>query len=299
MNLICANSIEMRWGLTLGELAKIWKGGCIIRAIFLERIKQAYDRNAYLSSLLVDPDDILVLNIAPISEKQEVVVGHDDEIVTIDKNYPAVDDFLVLTSIPRSVCLWIAKINLDKTDRTVEENTTPVLKKKLVLITENNQTQIENTASGDNTLVFGKKSRSQSSKRATKSKSDDEQSLKLEETTGILAGAADETTMSASKRRHDLTTKYIETQIDDTASGDNAPASGKKSRSQSQTTTSKREIISKNDNEQSSKLEETIDELPRMKLDELVRLQLFVTLNHVMYFLLMNRQECPRPNKRS
>ncbi|CDY34724.1 BnaA01g33010D [Brassica napus] len=39
-----------------GELARIWKGGCIIRAIFLDRIKQAYDRNAELANLLVDPD---------------------------------------------------------------------------------------------------------------------------------------------------------------------------------------------------------------------------------------------------
>ncbi|KAL8106037.1 6-phosphogluconate dehydrogenase, decarboxylating 2-like [Apium graveolens] len=56
MNLIRAKSIEMGWGLTLGELARIWKGGCIIRAIFLDRIKQAYDRNANIASLLVDPE---------------------------------------------------------------------------------------------------------------------------------------------------------------------------------------------------------------------------------------------------
>jgi len=56
MNLIRAKSIQMGWGLTLGELARIWKGGCIIRAIFLDRIKQAYDRNADLASLLVDPE---------------------------------------------------------------------------------------------------------------------------------------------------------------------------------------------------------------------------------------------------
>ncbi|KAL8120994.1 6-phosphogluconate dehydrogenase, decarboxylating 2 [Apium graveolens] len=56
MNLIRAKSIEMGWGLTLGELARIWKGGCIIRAIFLDRIKQAYDRNADLASLLIDPE---------------------------------------------------------------------------------------------------------------------------------------------------------------------------------------------------------------------------------------------------
>ncbi|CAM8922264.1 unnamed protein product [Rhodiola kirilowii] len=56
MNLIRAKSIEQGWNLVLGELARIWKGGCIIRAIFLDRIKQAYDRNQDLANLLVDPE---------------------------------------------------------------------------------------------------------------------------------------------------------------------------------------------------------------------------------------------------
>ncbi|GAB4828985.1 hypothetical protein Ancab_018644 [Ancistrocladus abbreviatus] len=56
MNLIRAKSIEQGWDLKLGELARIWKGGCIIRAIFLDRIKKAYDRNPDLASLLIDPE---------------------------------------------------------------------------------------------------------------------------------------------------------------------------------------------------------------------------------------------------
>jgi 6-phosphogluconate dehydrogenase len=54
MNLIRAKSDEQGWDLDLGEMARIWKGGCIIRARFLDRIKQAYDRDAALPSLLVD-----------------------------------------------------------------------------------------------------------------------------------------------------------------------------------------------------------------------------------------------------
>eukprot|EP00249_Psilotum_nudum_P016121 c25667_g1_i1 orf=477-1955(-) len=54
MNLIRSKSIEKGWNLNLGELARIWKGGCIIRAVFLDRIKQAYDRNPKLASLLLD-----------------------------------------------------------------------------------------------------------------------------------------------------------------------------------------------------------------------------------------------------
>ncbi|RYR78981.1 hypothetical protein Ahy_A01g003842 isoform B [Arachis hypogaea] len=56
MNLIRAKSMEKGWDLKLGELARIWKGGCIIRAIFLDRIKKAYDRNPNLANLLVDPE---------------------------------------------------------------------------------------------------------------------------------------------------------------------------------------------------------------------------------------------------
>eukprot|EP00854_Cymbomonas_tetramitiformis_P000625 gene625-1054_t len=56
MNLIRAKGKEQEWGLDLGEMARIWKGGCIIRAAFLDRIKQAYDRDADLPSLLVDAE---------------------------------------------------------------------------------------------------------------------------------------------------------------------------------------------------------------------------------------------------
>mmetsp|Transcript_11499 Transcript_11499/g.47829 ORF Transcript_11499/g.47829 Transcript_11499/m.47829 type:complete len:143 (+) Transcript_11499:165-593(+) len=54
MNLIKQTGIENNWDLNLGEIARIWKGGCIIRAQFLDRIKEAYSRNRELSSLLLD-----------------------------------------------------------------------------------------------------------------------------------------------------------------------------------------------------------------------------------------------------
>ncbi|KAM1739211.1 hypothetical protein ACFX11_014952 [Malus domestica] len=56
MNLLRAKSVEKGWNLKLGELARIWKGGCIIRAVFLDRIKNAYQRNQSLPNLIVDPD---------------------------------------------------------------------------------------------------------------------------------------------------------------------------------------------------------------------------------------------------
>src|SRR5271166_5273021 len=47
-------SAQCNWDLKLGDLATIWRGGCIIRARFLDRIKEAYDRNPRLSNLLLD-----------------------------------------------------------------------------------------------------------------------------------------------------------------------------------------------------------------------------------------------------
>ncbi|CAA6667500.1 unnamed protein product [Spirodela intermedia] len=56
MNLLRAKSEERGWNLDLGELARIWKGGCIIRARFLDRIKKAYERNRGLANLVVDSE---------------------------------------------------------------------------------------------------------------------------------------------------------------------------------------------------------------------------------------------------
>ncbi len=46
---------EYHWKLNFGEIAMIWRGGCIIRARFLQKIKDAYDRNPDLANLLLDP----------------------------------------------------------------------------------------------------------------------------------------------------------------------------------------------------------------------------------------------------
>ncbi|MFC4324064.1 NADP-dependent phosphogluconate dehydrogenase [Litchfieldia salsa] len=50
-----AASDEYNWNLSYGEIAMIFRGGCIIRAAFLQKIKDAYDREANLSNLLLDP----------------------------------------------------------------------------------------------------------------------------------------------------------------------------------------------------------------------------------------------------
>ncbi len=46
---------EYKWKLNFGEIAQIWRGGCIIRAVFLQKITEAYQRNPNLANLLLDP----------------------------------------------------------------------------------------------------------------------------------------------------------------------------------------------------------------------------------------------------
>lgn len=54
-NQIQAGSAEYDWNITPGDMARIWRGGCIIRAKFLNRITEAFDNNADLPTLIVDP----------------------------------------------------------------------------------------------------------------------------------------------------------------------------------------------------------------------------------------------------
>ena len=55
-NMIAAGSAEFGWDIDLGTMAVIWRGGCIIRAKFLDRIRAAYAADPHLPTLLADPD---------------------------------------------------------------------------------------------------------------------------------------------------------------------------------------------------------------------------------------------------
>jgi 6-phosphogluconate dehydrogenase len=46
---------EYSWKLNFGEIAQIWRGGCIIRAAFLQKITDAFSRKPDLANLLLDP----------------------------------------------------------------------------------------------------------------------------------------------------------------------------------------------------------------------------------------------------
>ena len=53
--LMRAAAAEHKWNLNYGGIALMWRGGCIIRSVFLGKIKEAFDKNPKLSNLLLDP----------------------------------------------------------------------------------------------------------------------------------------------------------------------------------------------------------------------------------------------------
>src|SRR6266704_3545445 len=53
--LMRAAAKEYKWNLNYGGIALMWRGGCIIRSIFLGKIKEAFDKDPKLSNLLLDP----------------------------------------------------------------------------------------------------------------------------------------------------------------------------------------------------------------------------------------------------
>ncbi len=62
LNLITKVGKEQDWDLDLGAIARIWRGGCIIRAQFLNRITEAYEADASLTNLMLVPFFTKILN---------------------------------------------------------------------------------------------------------------------------------------------------------------------------------------------------------------------------------------------
>jgi len=53
--LMRAAAREYGWNLNYGGIAQMWRGGCIIRSVFLAEIKKAFDKNPELTNLLLNP----------------------------------------------------------------------------------------------------------------------------------------------------------------------------------------------------------------------------------------------------
>jgi len=63
---------EYGWDLDLGTVARIWRGGCIIRAAFLDRIRAAHAVEPGLVSLLSDPGFATEISDAQVPWRQVV-----------------------------------------------------------------------------------------------------------------------------------------------------------------------------------------------------------------------------------
>lgn len=74
-DLINAASEEYGWNIDKGALAKIWRGGCIIRAVFLEDITAAYDRRPDLPLLMADELFAQKINASVPSWRRIVAAG--------------------------------------------------------------------------------------------------------------------------------------------------------------------------------------------------------------------------------
>ena len=75
--LMRAAASEMGWNLNYGSIALMWRGRCIIRSRFLGKIKQAFDKNSNLESLLLD--DFFKGEILKAEEGWRRVVSHAAE----------------------------------------------------------------------------------------------------------------------------------------------------------------------------------------------------------------------------
>ncbi|MGE9268748.1 MAG: NADP-dependent phosphogluconate dehydrogenase, partial [Verrucomicrobiales bacterium] len=62
LDLIAKVGEDKGWNLNLGEIAKIWRGGCIIRARFLNRITEAYTADTPPTNLMLAPFFTEILN---------------------------------------------------------------------------------------------------------------------------------------------------------------------------------------------------------------------------------------------
>ena len=54
-SLMKAVSEKKEWGLNYGDIALMWRGGCIIRSVFLDKIKDAFNKRPDLTNLMLDP----------------------------------------------------------------------------------------------------------------------------------------------------------------------------------------------------------------------------------------------------
>jgi 6-phosphogluconate dehydrogenase len=73
--LLRAAEKDQGWNLNMGGVALMWRGGCIIRSIFLGDIKAAFDRNPKLQNLLLDKFFSSAMNKYQASWRRAIIHG--------------------------------------------------------------------------------------------------------------------------------------------------------------------------------------------------------------------------------
>ncbi|MHB9293614.1 6-phosphogluconate dehydrogenase [Hollandina sp. SP2] len=71
---------EYKWNLNYGGIALMWRGGCIIRSVFLGKIKEAFDKNPDLENLLLDPFFTSIIEEAQASWRRVVIAAVENGI---------------------------------------------------------------------------------------------------------------------------------------------------------------------------------------------------------------------------
>ena len=83
LRLLQVASQTRNWNLPLGEIAAIWRGGCIIRAQFLSRIKAAFDRDPQLPNLLLDPSFAEELKVRQTAWRRVIGLSAEHGVPTL------------------------------------------------------------------------------------------------------------------------------------------------------------------------------------------------------------------------
>jgi 6-phosphogluconate dehydrogenase len=73
---------EHRWNLDYGQIALLWRGGCVIRSAFLGKIKEAFDKRADLENLLLDPFFTRIIEDAQASWRRVIAEAVQNGIPT-------------------------------------------------------------------------------------------------------------------------------------------------------------------------------------------------------------------------
>jgi len=73
-------SDEYDYNLNFGEIASIWRGGCIIRARFLNDIRRAFERNSNLPNLMVDPEFSQAMNARQAALRKVVALAAENGV---------------------------------------------------------------------------------------------------------------------------------------------------------------------------------------------------------------------------